>query len=74
MQFKDKIIEKLKEYGFDYDNYSGVIALLNLSKNKNDSYTKMQEYLKDRHTRNDIFEYAFKVSDVKKEHYIIVSE
>lgn len=67
---KEEIVQKLKEYDFDKDNYIGILSLLET----NEDYKKMLEYLNDINTsktRNDIFEYAFKITNTEFDEFIV---
>jgi hypothetical protein len=74
---ENKIVNRLKELDFNEDHCIGTLTLLD-ENNREDNYKKMYEFLQNdkltADSRSDIIEYAFKVSGVKKEHYIIVSE
>ena len=66
-----EIIEMLKERAFDFDNYEGVMAILD---GKEKYLKKMRNYLigHPQATRNDIFLYAFKITNTEFDTFEIV--
>ena len=68
----ENVIQKLKKFDFDADNLAGVIAILD---NCDDTicYYCMLKYLDNtRLSRNDIFEYAFNVTNTEFDEFEIV--
>ena len=69
---RKKVIQKLEKLGFDKDNLAGVIAILdNCDDDK--CFDEMLRYLeKDNLVRNDIFEYAFEITQTEFDEFEII--
>lgn len=61
---KNTLIEELKKKDFDFDNYTGILYILD---NDEKNMLQMLNYLQSskEQTRNEIFEFAFKITNTE---------